>query len=378
MMQPIDVIIPVHGNFADTARTINSVLSARNEIPIKVIVIDDASPDEDAEAFFAAQSAHEELTILHNPRNIGFAATVNRGMSLNPDRDVVLLNSDTLVFDGWLDRMAAAMASNPRAATVTPLSNSATILSYPHWLVDNNFDLEIDWPSLDRICARATAPPIEIPTGVGFCFLIRRECLDAVGDFDAVIFRDGYGEENDFCLRASRAGWTHLAATNAFVWHRGGGSFGAQREIKSRKAQAILEQRHPGYGALIREFISSDPLRGAREEIDYMRISALAAPKTFMAGACPLAPVGAGKQIIALSREGPFWSRFWRASAPGLGPLPNLPFYSRRTNAFEIKNRLIKLGVSEITVPSRGAAARSLIENIVRAANELRLPVRHV
>ena len=43
---------------------------------------------------------------------------------------------------------------------------------------------------------------VGIPTAVGFCMYIRRECLKEVGEFRAEVFGKGYGEENDFCLRA--------------------------------------------------------------------------------------------------------------------------------------------------------------------------------
>ena len=68
----------------------------------------------------------------------------------------------------------------------------------------------------------------DLPTGVGFCLYLRRAMLDAVGLFDPA-FGLGYGEENDLCLRAARAGWRNLLADNAFVVHTGGRSFVGQK-----------------------------------------------------------------------------------------------------------------------------------------------------
>jgi GT2 family glycosyltransferase len=57
--------------------------------------------------------------------------------------------------------------------------------------------------------------------------LVRRAALDAVGDFDAATFGAGYGEENDFCLRAHAHGWRNVLCDDAYVAHVGGQSFAA-------------------------------------------------------------------------------------------------------------------------------------------------------
>jgi GT2 family glycosyltransferase len=61
----------------------------------------------------------------------------------------------------------------------------------------------------------------DIPTGVGFCMFIRRRLLNKIGLFDAVTFRLGYGEENDFCMRALAAGWRNVLCDDTFVQHVG-------------------------------------------------------------------------------------------------------------------------------------------------------------
>jgi GT2 family glycosyltransferase len=54
---------------------------------------------------------------------------------------------------------------------------------------------------------------------------IRRECLERVGAFDADRFGRGYGEENDFCMRAAKADWRSVLAADVFVFHQGAVSF---------------------------------------------------------------------------------------------------------------------------------------------------------
>jgi glycosyltransferase involved in cell wall biosynthesis len=105
---------------------------------------------------------------------------------------------------------------------------------------------------------------VEIPTSVGFCMAIRRAALDRVGLFDEQAFGPGYGEENDFCMRARHAGWKHLLCGDVFVLHAGSTSFGAEREPRVAAAQRTLARMHPQYPALVGRHLARDPARPLR------------------------------------------------------------------------------------------------------------------
>ena len=107
--------------------------------------------------------------------------------------------------------------------------------------------------------------------GVGFCLYLRRDCLNAVGSFRAEVFAQGYGEENDFCLRARRLGWRNVALTGLFVGHLGGTSFGASATHLRARNGRLFEQLHPGYAALIESYLARDPLADPRRRIDLLR-----------------------------------------------------------------------------------------------------------
>ncbi|TMG79349.1 MAG: glycosyl transferase, partial [Betaproteobacteria bacterium] len=104
----------------------------------------------------------------------------------------------------------------------------------------------------------------ELPTGVGFCLYIRRALIDAIGSFDPA-FCLGYGEENDFCLRAAAAGYRNVLCEDAFVLHLGGSSFGGKRADLAERNIVVLLERHPGYLDLVHGYIAADPLRPLRE-----------------------------------------------------------------------------------------------------------------
>ena len=92
---------------------------------------------------------------------------------------------------------------------------------------------------------------MDVPVAVGFCMYMRRDCLDAVGLLREDLWAQGYGEENDWCLRARHRGWRHVAAPGCFVAHEGGASFGTARQHLLARNGALLERLHPGYGKLV-------------------------------------------------------------------------------------------------------------------------------
>jgi GT2 family glycosyltransferase/glycosyltransferase involved in cell wall biosynthesis len=263
----IDIIIPIYNAYADVLRCLDSVLRL-TPANARIVVIDDASTDPRIAPYLSElQDEHtERLLYLQNLNNVGFVQTVNRGMALGTN-DVVLLNSDTEVTSGWLDRLVACADADPQTATVTPFSNNAEICSYPVFCRNTQVG-GLDLTALCQALAQAhdgTYP--EIPTAVGFCMFIRRKVLDAVGLFDAERFGRGYGEENEFCCRASVAGYKHWLCTDAFVVHHGGRSFlGDTSQLKQRHLAALLEL-FPDYNERIAQFVAADPIAPYRQRI---------------------------------------------------------------------------------------------------------------
>ena len=230
-------------------------------------ICDDASTDPRIAGLLAGWSARTPLAARVERRagNLGFIGNVNRALDETAPADVVLLNSDTVTTPGWLQRIAECAASDPRIATVTPWSNNAEICSFPRFIEANP---PPDDP--DRIAAAAAsldpACP-DLPTAVGFCMYLRRAAWEQCGGFDAETFGRGYGEENDFCLRAEGLGWRHVLGDNAYVVHRGQASFGPLGHGPGGENLARLNARWPGYNARIARFIMADPLRPLRERL---------------------------------------------------------------------------------------------------------------
>ncbi len=279
----VSVVIPVYKGRSETLRCIQSVLTAHCRTPFELVIINDASPDPELVADLKRLAGLGLFKLLANDENRGFVHTVNRGMGLDGGQDVVLLNSDTEVYEGWLDRLYQAAYRHPNTGTVTPLSNNATICSYPRFLEDNPYPLELSFAEMDGLTATLNkSVEIEAPTGVGFCLFIKRACLSAVGLFDEQTFGKGYGEENDFCQRAIRGGWRNIIAADVFVRHLGSASFQGERAKRVQDALKILDKRYPKYRKDIDRFIKQDPLKEIRCRLDAARMKRMCKEKNIL------------------------------------------------------------------------------------------------
>ncbi|HWA79866.1 MAG TPA: glycosyltransferase [Acetobacteraceae bacterium] len=273
--EAVDIIVPVHG--AMTA-TLACLASVQDHLPqsARLIVVEDGVPEPAFAQALAALAERGSVHLVRRARAGGFPSACNEGIrAARPGADILLLNSDTLVGEGWVEGLRAAALSAPDIGTATPFSNEATIVSYPDPAGGNKVPDRTETAQLARLAARLHhGKAVEIPTGIGFCLYIRRACLTATGLFREDVFAQGYGEENDFCVRARHLGWRHVAAPGVFVAHLGGRSFGAAGKALAQRNLARLNRLHPGYDAEIAAHIATDPLFAYRRRLDEARFAA--------------------------------------------------------------------------------------------------------
>lgn len=261
------VIVPIYGAPAALDACLASML---HTLPADahVLLCDDASPHREIapllDAF--ATRAPFTVTIARRERNLGFVGNVNAAFAQTAGHDVVLLNSDTVTTPGWLDALVACAASDVHIATATPWSNNAEICSFPDFCRATPPPDDAD--TIAHAAAAETEPTYpDLPTGVGFCMYVRRAALDRIGDFDIATFGRGYGEENDFCMRAAGHGWRNVLCDTAYVVHQGGASFSAEGHHPGGENLARLVARYPEYNRMVAEFIMRDPLQPLRERL---------------------------------------------------------------------------------------------------------------
>ena len=276
----VAIVVPIHDAGPELRRCIEA-LSRNTTVPAQLVLVDDASTDPEVLAVLDELADWPAVRILRNTTNLGFTATVNRGLRAT-DTDVVVLNSDTEVGPRWLERLRAAAYSSPHTGTATATSDNAGAFSMPVIARPNPVAVHLDADAAARAVAQATGGArAPTPTANGFCMYVRRAMLDDVGPFDDVAFPRGYGEENDLCLRGARRGWTHVVDTGTYVHHVREASFGAEKPALGKAGRAILDTRYPEYTDAVRTFITDPVMTRAREQ----SATALAAP------AVPLARV---------------------------------------------------------------------------------------
>ena len=230
----VTILIPAYGA-APLLR--NCLLSLAKFAPpeCSICVLDDATPDESIRET-CAEILHSlpHLRYERSEVNRGFVGVCNWGCEnfREPQSDLLLLNSDTEVTQGFLEEMQAVLHLHEKHGVVSPRSNNATIFSIPY----------ASWNELRHMLPRYQI----MPTAVGFCMLIRAEILNRFALFNEC-YSPGYNEENDFICRINRYGYSALAANWAYVFHHESSSFGSQRAKLEQAHRQILLFRYPEY-----------------------------------------------------------------------------------------------------------------------------------
>jgi len=269
----VSIVVAVHNAPAELRRCI-AALSRNTTWPSELLLIDDASSDAEIQEILTQTSEFSGVRVLRNVVNLGFTATVNRALRATR-ADIVLLNSDTEVGPRWLERLVDTAQSQPGVATVTAVSDNAGAFSVPTVGQPNPLPLALDLASAARLVAQHVPLTVQAPTGSGFCLYITRAAIDAVGTFDEQTFPFGYGEENDFCMRALRAGWTHLVDGRTLVHHVSNASFRTRRAQLAGPARARLDDRYPEYTQLVREFVGAEQMAELRARVNAAYRSAI-------------------------------------------------------------------------------------------------------
>ena len=262
---PVTIIVPIY-NASDDLEVCIQRLLTYTTTNAKLLFIDDASPDKKIGAILSTIKDFPNVTVLKNNINLGFTKTVNKGIKYAGDDDVVLLNSDARVTPKWLEGLKIAANSKSNIATVTAMSDRAGAFSAPKIGNDNVLPIgvsEVDFAVAFKKCAKGLYP--EVPTGNGFCLYIKRTVIDEIGILDDIAFPRGYGEENDFCMRAKKAGWINIIDDTTYVFHDRSKSFGEQKTELMVQGRAIIDKRYPTYSTEIQVFKNDSKIKACRE-----------------------------------------------------------------------------------------------------------------
>tara|TARA_R110000868_G_scaffold208557_2_gene458090 strand:- start:26645 stop:32311 length:5667 start_codon:yes stop_codon:yes gene_type:complete len=263
----VTIVVPVFNAFDATKACLES-LKAQDDQPsgTRILMINDASTDSRIAPLLETFAQLPHFDLLTNEHNCGYTRTINIGINWAKGDDVVLLNSDAIVTKGWLRGLRCAAYSGATVATATAMSDNAGAFSFP---VQNSPNPKPEGISFDDFANAIIAQtrrlsPVDVPTGSGFCMYIRRDAFDEIGSFDEEAFPRGYGEENDFCMRAIRAGLRNVISPYAYVFHVRSASFGEEKETLIKGAVDTVTARYPDYARLVKEAFGSDKMQALR------------------------------------------------------------------------------------------------------------------
>lgn len=245
----VDVVVCVHNAPDDVRRCLESLIRTTHP-PYRLILVDDGS-DPPTAGYLLSFSTAQGAVLVRNQSARGYTRAANQGLAAATAEFVVLLNSDTVLTDRWLDRLVACAESAPEIAIVGPLSNTASWQSVPEV-----FGPDADWSRnplpegfdaddmAAALAASSTRLHPRIPFLNGFCLLLRRSLLRGVGGLDETSFPYGYGEENDLCLRARAAGFALAVADDAYVYHAQSRSYSDERrrQLVAATDRALIEK----------------------------------------------------------------------------------------------------------------------------------------
>jgi GT2 family glycosyltransferase len=255
----VTIVVPVYGDWPSLAECIGSLkqhLGARHS----VMFVNDCGPDvELIEKNLKRAIKGTDYQYFRNQKNLGFVGTCNRAV-LELDKtknDILLLNSDTKVTEGFLEEMLAVLYASPKHGTVSPRSNNATIGTVPLSTAGKGgIEPEKSYALFRRLKTRLPRYTV-VPLVHGFCMLLRRPLIAKYGLFDTAFGR-GYGEEVDFCQRIKKHGYLSVLSNRAYVFHLEARSFSLETKAKlMAEHNKIVWKRWPDYRQSVRDYMSA-------------------------------------------------------------------------------------------------------------------------
>jgi GT2 family glycosyltransferase/glycosyltransferase involved in cell wall biosynthesis len=215
------IVVPVYNALEFARACIESIYRARTSMAFEVIVVDNGSSG-DVQEWLAVESArHANFRFLRFEAALGFPRAVNEGARVARHDLLVVLNSDTLVYDDWLDMLASTLDQD-RVALAGPMTNHC---GHAPQIDDATEAMDPTQAREHATAIHHRAPLNEPQRLVFFCAMVRRSLWLELNGLDEA-YSPGNFEDDDFCLRARLAGYRLAVARNVFVFHHSGRTFG--------------------------------------------------------------------------------------------------------------------------------------------------------
>ncbi len=221
----VSIVIPVW-NQGDLTKACIASIRTHTGLDHEIVLIDNGSDAATKEILLEMQRESTRIRVIENEQNEGFAFACNQGIAAAKGEHIVFLNNDVAVTERWLTRMLAFSSLDRRLGLVGPRSNRA---SGPQQVDELKYD---DLQAMERVAARYCTRhqgDYSLQTRlVGLCLLVTRDVIETIGGFDPCFF-PGNLEDDDFCLRAVRAGFQPAIVDDVFVHHAQSATFKGEK-----------------------------------------------------------------------------------------------------------------------------------------------------
>jgi GT2 family glycosyltransferase len=266
----IAVIMPIYNGFTETLEAIESTAQGIGlcspKFKIRFLLgLDNPSNLSLNEEIKRRYENRPEFVIIENEVNLGFVGNCNNLFKLvRKEEEILLLNSDIIApKSNWIERLFDAGTSSANVGTATPLSNRASIFSFPKPNTDQGNILNLSVDDQDNLLLRSNnefGKYIKVPTCHGFCVMIFNSRLKLSYLFDKD-FGKGYGEENELSLRIRKMGFENVACTDVYIYHHESISFATEKlDLMNTNHQKLLNI-NSNYDAAVSIFCKQDPIR---------------------------------------------------------------------------------------------------------------------
>ncbi len=255
----VSVVVPIYNAYIETK---NLILSLTKTIDSNstIYLSNDGSSDKRVLDLINKYTKLPYINSINHKKNIGYTKNINFAIKrVKSNSDIILLNSDTITTNFWIENLKKEAYRDKNTGTVTAMSDNAGAFSIPLKGKANPKPKDLHYQHYAHLMTKDTSvcSSIKLPTGSGFCFYIKRDLIDTIGLFNEKDFPRGYGEENEFCLRAIDSGYTNIFSTSVFIYHIRTASFKDEKQKLVESAIKKIEQFYPDYHERLRIAFSS-------------------------------------------------------------------------------------------------------------------------
>lgn len=218
----ISVIILSYNSFHQTTGPcLESIFQNGGKADFEVIVVDNGSSDDTIAHLERIQNEHTNLRCFYNGHNAGFAAGNNMGIKAARGNFLVLLNNDTIVTKGWLEKLITPLMEDETIGLIGPVTNSAGN-EQAIYATGNKMQMILEqgeeWCNASKDCSFQTDL-------LGFfCVAMKKELPEQIGYLDES-FGLGFYEDDDFCHRVQKSGLRLICREDVFIYHQGSATF---------------------------------------------------------------------------------------------------------------------------------------------------------